>query len=493
MAVLASVFAVSCYPEEKIDIGYDIDPEEHFEGRDSVIFAENLIKNPEMEDDVDLDLHTDVPGQYGWNWMGGWHSEKVQVMQSDDRGCNGSRCLVILSPNENTDCGFGQVVHGLVPGKPYKATARVKTESVTGGAGAHIALDYLWAPRSNGVTGTSDWTTCTLEFEPDADSVVLCLKLGNTAADSRGVAYFDNVRLTYNTDLYIRTSAAEHFCLMADRKYISVSDGVIDDWLAKLDKVYESYVDLMGGMKPYGGNTIRIRAKVIDAWAYAGNPIEWNENYVAAALSKVSKGDWCFGLMHEMGHDFAPGHIYMEGSQKTGERFSSWIWNEEIFANFRMYYPLTHVDGIEIFQDGCLKSDENGNLIQDSKGNYVSYQANYKGGEIVKMYKTESSNSYDLTIAKGRAVEMGNGMCYVLARMVEECGWKVWQDAFKYLYQFNSTYKTFNNDWERIEYLLGVLDKYSPNGKKASQTISAQELSVIKAYYETVNYGNPIK
>ena len=37
--------------------------------------------------------------------------------------------------------------------------------------------------------------------------------------------------------------------------------------------------------------------------------------------------DWCFGILHEIGHVFNIGD-------------TSWNWNDEMFANFRMHYAL---------------------------------------------------------------------------------------------------------------------------------------------------------
>lgn len=139
---------------------------------------------------------------------------------------------------------LGQKITGLDPTKPYKATARIKTEGIAQGKGGNICLDYLWAPSSEGVTGTKDWTSVTLEIDeiPADGSIVLCMRMGNTANSSQGVAYFDNISLKENTDLYIRES--EHIRLMVDKKYVSISDSQIDEWLLKLDKVYEAYIEL---------------------------------------------------------------------------------------------------------------------------------------------------------------------------------------------------------------------------------------------------------
>ena len=462
----------------------------------------NLIGNWNMEEDIDLtiDRHDKNLLDDNWKYIGNWdgngnggYDPSIKIMQDDKRGVENSRCAVIVSPDVSVDCGFYQTVRGLTPGEPYKATARIKTESVTGG-GAHISLDYLWAPRSSSIKGSNPWTTVSLEFEPSADTVVLALRLGNTAADSRGVAYFDNVSLTYNNDLYQRLSPAEHLKLIIDKKYLSVSDQVIDTWLGNLDKVYEAYVDLFSGRRPHHEKTIKIRSAAIDAWAYAGNPIQWNQNYISDALIKVVKGDWCFGLMHEMGHDFAPGHFYDEGKDSSS-LFYDWIWNEEVFANFRMYYAMCTIDGITIIQDGVLEVDADGRYVLDANGNRKSTTATYHGREIEKMYKTESNNCYDLTIHAGNAVEMGNGICYVLAYIADYFGWDIWKQTYDDLYKLKKGFKTFSNDWERIEFTFSYLDKHIPAGFKETSVwdlFTQHDKDTIKKYYSSVNNTQPI-
>lgn len=93
-----------------------------------------------------------------------------------------------------------------------------------------------------------------------------------------------------------------------------VSDAVIDGWLAKLDKVYDAYTELFDFFVPFGGRKMIVLSKQIDAWAYAGYPIEWNRDYVASTLDEVVRYDNAvFGIMHEMGHNFAPGNYVTPG------------------------------------------------------------------------------------------------------------------------------------------------------------------------------------
>lgn len=422
----------------------------------------DIVGNYDMEDDVQLDLKSEaIAGN--WSYLGGWHSDKVQVFQTDDRGYKGSRALVIYAP-ENTDVGFGQVIK-VVPEQPYKISARIKTEGVSGGAGAHLSLDYLWAPRSAPVVGTTDWTKVTLEIEPTTEEVVLCLKLGGTAADCSGVAYFDNVTVTYNNDLYIKES--DHIRLVVSKEHISVDEALIEEWLEKLDQAYITYKELFNGKVPYEKDRMIIRASPgIGAWAYAGDPIQWNSDYIASTLMQLKKGDWVFGILHEMGHNFAPGRF--NGTY-------AWNFNEELFANFRMYYVLDKLNATIVQTANIYNPD----------GTYTSVEKSYVGKEIMQLYKSECDNGYDMTIAKGRAVEMGNALCYCLCRMVDKYGWQLWKDTFEYLYNITPEQKPENGmtGWDKFEYLMDALSLH--NYEDVRNSFTKAELDVIEKYLLT--------
>lgn len=436
---------------------------------------ENLIGNWRMEDDVNLEL-TDTPEEGNWRYIGGWCEYNCTPMQIDGRGYKDSRCLVLSAEDKTCDVGFAQVIKGLVPGKHYKVTARIKTEGVTGAgtAGAHVSLNYLWAPMSEGVMGTKDWTKVTLEFDATSDTETICLKLGSTTADVKGTAYFDNVVLSENHDLYIRNS--KHLELVIDKKSVPVSDQIIDNWLANLDKMYESYAELFG-WTPYSGRTIQIRAANIGAWAYAGNPIQWNKDYISSTLTTVGKGDWCFGLMHELGHDYNPGHFEYENSYFVPTQ--AWNFNEEVFANFRMYYGLTHVEGATVITDAS---------VPDGMGKYEDKTMTFKGGEIKRMYKEYTSNCYDRTIGANVVAEMGNAICYCLCRIVDDYpwGWDAFKGAWEELYH---TQKIAGEDnwtrWQKFDYLLTILDKHTPNGISVRDTFTTHELTIIEKQLTT--------
>lgn len=425
----------------------------------------NLVANGDLEEDISVEMAAEaVAGE--WRYVGGWNPGAAQVSHADGKGIDNSRCLSIIALNQDTDVMFAQKITGLTPGGYYKASAKVKTDMITGGKGANLCLDYLWAPASDGITGSnSKWKIISLDIDdvPESGEITLCLRLGSTAASSSGLVYFDDVRMYENEDLYIRSS--QYLRLVIDRKDVTVSDEVIDNWLANLDKVYECYRELFSGMVPFDGRITTIRAATIGAWAYAGNPIQWNRDYIEETLSMVRRGDWCFGLMHEIGHNFAP---YMNNATYTFD------WNEELFANFRMYYALEKLDATVITTASVPQPD----------GTYRSQEKTYVGTELKELYKSETTNCYDRTIAAGNAVEMGNALCYKLIQIKEKYGWDVYKKAFYELYQLprNEEEEKSMNNWEKFEYFLGFLSKHA--GEDVHSCFTTAELNTIQTYLQ---------
>lgn len=233
-----------------------------------------------------------------------------------------------------------------------------------------------------------------------------------------------------------------------------------------MDDVYECYKELFRGKVPFDGKIISIRSKEIDAWAYAGNPIQWNKNYIYESLQTIRRGDWCFGIMHEIGHNFAP---YISSATYA------WNWNEEIFANFRMFYALEKLNAKVITTASVVQAD----------GSFESQEKTYTGSELLQLYKSETDNCYDRTIGAGRAVEMGNALCYCLIRIKETYGWELYQDVFEELYSIprNEEQEKNMNQWQKFEYFLSFLTKHAK--VDTNELFSKQELQVIKSYLST--------
>lgn len=385
-----------------------------------------------------------------WRYTGGWNTGGATVSYDPTGGFGGSPCVVIATKaGMTTDVMISQKVTGLNPEKAYKVTAKIKTENITKGRGANIAEGSDIAPASNGVTGTKGWTSETLYVpDPVGGEVQISLRLGYNSADSDGKAWFDNVEISEDTDMYIRQSTHVKFMVPRNKVPASVTDADIDVWLGNLDEAYLAYKILFSGRVPWDGIRMKIRSANIPAWAYAGNPIQWNTNYITSELSSIkNNGDWSFGILHEIGHNFAS-HI--------GSANYAWNWDEEVFANFRMAYVLQNVSGARIRQQN----------------------RNY-GANIIDYYKL----SYDSTIGRGLASN-GDGIQYTLLRIVKEFGWEPVIEAFDHLYELAPNTPSGSNNWskwEKFNFFLDTIDDYVPAGESVRDTYTAQELSLIQS------------
>jgi hypothetical protein len=132
---------------------------------------------------------------------------------------------------------------------------------------------------------------------------------------------------------------------------------LLDDpeaWVDKLDRAYEALADLVGDV-PFGGEKITILSvdDVGGAWARCGNPIKWKRQYIAKSFQEnVNKGDWLFGIVHEISHNFDLDY--------------RWVWEAEIAANFKMDCVFEKTKAV-VFSGGkvCDYSDPDGLRLAD--------------------------------------------------------------------------------------------------------------------------------
>jgi hypothetical protein len=113
--------------------------------------------------------------------------------------------------------------------------------------------------------------------------------------------------------------------------------------LPLMDTAYERDAELTG-VTPYDGKVIILQESPPNPyWAYAGNPVILNGDYVEKTLAEVTEGKLPFGWMHEMGHDF--------------DVYGDWyIWNgpcAEFQANFKLSYVVEQpIKGFRMVWDG---------------------------------------------------------------------------------------------------------------------------------------------
>ncbi len=379
----------------------------------------------------DFEEEVDFSGKQGaWIKQDGWHGQNAEVTYEPTEGYQKSACVKIKCIQETTDMSVAQTVSGLQVGKLYELSAMIKTSSITKGWGGSVYYG-LWG-RSDQFAGTNGWQKRSVLFVAEEESMKLGVRLGFSAGDSNGTAWFDNVKLESPKGLYHRES--EHVEIYLDENLVTIPNKTIDAWMAKLDLAYEAYCELFDFFVPFGGKKMIILNDDIDAWAYAGYPILWNRNYVKSTLLEVKNyNNTAFGILHEMGHNFAPGN-YRDGAfAETGGNYNCWNWNEELFANFRMYYALCK-HNFPIYLDGST----------------------YTGSAINSYYKASADKCWN-----GNEDLDGAGMMWPLCQMVGKYGWEPFKKAFKELYNIPQSQSAGESKWAKIRYFCDVVSKHA--------------------------------
>ena len=223
-----------------------------------------------------------------------------------------------------------------------------------------------------------------------------------------------------------------------------IDPNFLNIWLSNLDQVYIACCELVGRL-PYNGQIITIESAIISAhhFAHAGFPIKLNKDYVNKTLQDFYKiGDWSFGVLHEIGHEFAP-HIGFHLN-------NFWNWEEEMFANFRMYYAIEKLNAT-VF---------NGRL--------------YTGKELESFFETDCNDSYLKTIAAKNYVHH-DAIMYTLLRIKNKVGWEPFKLTFFDLYSRNEYFETKK---DKFNLFLDELSRFS--GENVRSTFPNGELEFIE-------------
>lgn len=367
-----------------------------------------------------------------------WSSGSTFTWESN-AGINGSKCISITSTSYN-DARWVQTVQ-LTPGKAYSLSAYVKGENIipdgTSTAGANICLMGGWtASDSTESTGTFGWKKIYVDFiAPESGSVQIGCRLGFYGSLMQGKVYFDNIELT---ELERRSGTNLYLDLEGNQwsNFTGTNDA---RWIGHLDNAYDKYYELVG-TKPYSGVKIGIMSAHIypGYWAIAGNPINWNQPYVAEEIGRINANDdWSFGILHEIGHDFDQ---------------DSWNWDAEFWANTKMYYVIEQLGG-KVWQ------------------NYTYYI----GSQLADYYRAGASGSYNNTIARGTF--SGDGLTYCFIRIKNAIGWQPFKSTFRY---FTSSGVVPATKVAKFDLFLDKLTEYS--GYNVRSTFLTGELDTIRNY-----------
>lgn len=354
-------------------------------------------------------------------------------------GRNGSKCISITS-NSYNDARWVQTVQ-LTPNKHYVLSAYVKGENInpdgTATTGANISVMDEWTVSdSTESTGTFGWKKIYLDFvAPESGSVKLGCRLGFYGSVMSGKAYFDDIEI-----IELQRRSGRNVYLNLESSQWSIFTGTNDTrWIGHLDDAYDKYYELVG-TKPYNGTNIGIKSAHIypGYWAIAGNPINWNQPYVAEEIYKINTDDdWSFGILHEIGHDFDQ---------------DGWNWDAEFWANTKMYYVVEQLGG-KVFQNNTY----------------------YVGSQLENYYKTHASGSYANTIANGTF--KGDGLTYCFIRIKNVIGWEPFKMTFRY---FTSSGANPASKVAKFDLFLDKLTEYS--GYDVRSTFLTGELDTIRNY-----------
>ena len=221
----------------------------------------------------------------------------------------------------------------------------------------------------------------------------------------------------------------------------SITSEQLTTWLSNLDRMYEQFVDLMSGLTPFGGKKMVIRSVAdIDVWAFAGDPIQWNASWIPEAFSKISNdGDWLFGMLHEMGHNF---------STDIGNGNSSYNFSEEFFANMRMYLALTKIPDSSVETGGVIRY----------------------GADIADYYKQDKDPTAMYMFIRLGDYYQKNG----------DHGYWLFKEAFAIINNLprNPEEERRWSNWEKFNFFLDILS--SCVGRDVRETYTDEELYLIE-------------
>ena len=124
----------------------------------------------------------------------------------------------------------------------------------------HVQKQFWGASKFLYGTNLRNWTSLHFDFlsQDDGTAEIVCslgFRYGGTTNGgySTGTAYFDNVSVVKVTDeLFMQEG--EHIRLFVEPSQVYASASQITEWIANLDRMYESYADLVGATPHEGAS-----------------------------------------------------------------------------------------------------------------------------------------------------------------------------------------------------------------------------------------------
>ena len=184
-----------------------------------------------------------------------------------------------------------------------------------------------------------------------------------------------------------------------------VNGNSLTTWVARLNSIYAHMYNFIG-QKPYNGAKITVdtsRTMSQNSWAESGNPTSINQLYMMRFIEeRLNIGDWSFGVIHELGHNFS--------SPIFSNNFESELW-----ANFIGYYAIEMAYATV----------------------YPNYNA-YTGNGLKSYYFNDASNSYNKCIAGNYYHH--DALTYTLIDIKDKIGWEPFKKAIAYITEIPQQY-----------------------------------------------------
>jgi hypothetical protein len=388
------------------------------------------------------------------DWINRSYDSISEIRLLDSGGVDNSSCVRIVN-NEFNYAGLYIIVE-LTPSNYYNCIGWIKSEEIELAEGAtdtaNIDIAHIVIRSANSsipdrlqTSGDmyrveSDWKQVAYTFFAPYGSIMLSCRLGSYDGDVKGTAYFDNIGIY---ELELLNYESKYFTLRIepiDKERIS--DEALNDWLDKLDLVYEEYHNLVGSY-PYYWEKITILSVLHNpgGWAVAGNPIKWNQKWVGEELESIENdGHWSFGIIHEIGHDY--------------DMDARWNFDAEHMANFKLTYVVEMLNAKVPTEFGY-----------------------FQGEEIYDFWE----KLYEKNINDDDPANNDN-VTYWFCKIVEEIGWEPFKETFRD-YLDGTVTENPNSAIDRFNLFLDVLSSNTPDYDDVRDIWPEDILNMLIDYY----------
>lgn len=254
------------------------------------------------------------------------------------------------------------------------------------------------------------------------------------------------------------------------------TDADFDTWLKRMDRAYESFLELTG-YTPYRGKQIEMRStredlnekfgitdghnywEVVFGYYDSTSVFKHSKAFTHGHMRRLSQNDWGDTPMHELSHVFD---------------HPNWNFDSETLAQLKLYYVIEQLNARVYRPDRY-----------ESKGNGW-----YSGANYYDLLRNDRYlDSYDATFAKGQY--SSEGFASVLIFIQRKIGWTPFRKTFRY---FNSLPEDCvpQKDGEKLKLFLTMLKQYS--GKDVIGLMESREQNITASHFglNALSYVDPV-